>query len=489
MSLRKKTIKGVLWNSFEMFGGKIIQIVITIILARMLSPEDFGVIGLLVIFTELSKIILDSGFSQALIRKQDVDQADFTSVFYFNIFIGIVVYILLYFLSPLISDFYNYPELTNISRAVFLTIFINSFGIVQNAKIMKEVNFKILANRTILANLLAGILAVYLAFKGFGVWALILQMVVASFLRVLLLWTFSKWLPSISFSLNSIRRLFPFSRNLMVASIFDVIASNIQTLLIGKFYTKADLGFYTQGKQLTVIPSQTLTTIVRNVTYPTLSVIHDKTAQLKNAYRKVIRIAVFVVFPLMLGLMVIGDKLIPFLLGDVWKPAIPYFMLLCITGAIFPLYSVNQNIFLIRGNSKLHLKISLLLRTLTFGSILITIWHSVLMLVIGQVVATVIGTVIVMYYSGREIGYKLTEQFEDISGTILISAALFSLLYYFSCKFLTINDLWVLIIQFIGGLILFLIIALTLKLRVVDDLKEILFALKNKGVNTSNESI
>jgi O-antigen/teichoic acid export membrane protein len=482
MSLRKKTIKGVLWNSFEMFGGKIIQIVITIILARMLTPEDFGIIGLLVIFTELSKVILDSGFSQALIRKQDADQADFTSVFYFNIFIGTVVYILLYFLSPLISNFYNYPELTNISRAVFFTIFINSFGIVQNAKIIKEVNFKILANRTILANLLAGILAVYLAFKGFGVWALILQMVVASLLRVLLLWTFSKWLPSISFSLNPILRLFAFSRNLMVAGIFDVIASNIQTLLIGKFYTKADLGFYTQGKQLSVIPSQTLTTIVRNVTYPTLSVIHDKTVQLKNAYRKVIRIAVFVVFPLMSGLMVIGDKLIPFLLGDVWKPAIPYFMLLCITGAIFPLYSVNQNVFLIRGNSKLHLQISLLLRTLTFASILITIWYSVLILVIGQVVATVIGTLIVMYYSGREICYKLTEQFEDISGTIFISAVLFSLLYYLSYEFLIISDLWVMFIQFIGGLILFLLIALTLKLRVVDDLREILFSLKNKGV-------
>ncbi|REG77488.1 lipopolysaccharide biosynthesis protein [Algoriphagus antarcticus] len=480
MNLRKKTIKGVLWNAFEMFGGKIIQIVITVILARMLTPEDFGVIGLLVIFTELSKVILDSGFSQALIRKQDSDQTDFTSVFYFNIFIGIVVYSGLYLLAPLISDFYNYPELTNISRVVFLTIFINSFGIVQNAKIIKEVNFKILANRTIIANLLAGILAVYLAYNGFGVWALVIQMVLASFLRVIFLWVFAKWVPSLSFSFKPIRILFAFSGNLLLSGMFDVIASNIQTLLIGKFYTKADLGFYTQGKQLSVIPSQTLTTVVRNVTYPTLSVLQNKDEQLKQAYRKVIRIAFFIVFPLMLGLVVVADKLIPLVLGDAWKPAVKYFMLLCITGAIFPLYSINQNIFLIKGNSKLYLMVSIALRIITFISIAITIWYSVLVLVIGQVIATIVNTLIIMYYSGREIGYGLKEQFGDISSTMFISSVLSFIIYYIGIEIVIINSFWTIFAQFIIGLILFLFMSFILNLKVLKDLKDIFLSLKNR---------
>ena len=483
MSLRKKTITGVLWNAFEMFGGKIVQVVITIILARILTPEDFGVIGLLVIFTELSKVILDSGFSQALIRKQDANQTDFTSVFYFNIAIGVIVYWTLYFLSPLISDFYNYPELTNISRVVFLTILINSFGIVQNAKIVRDVNFKILAKRTILANVIAGLLAIYLAYVGFGVWALVLQMVVASFLRVTLLWAFSKWLPSLSFSFAPIKKLFAFGGNLLVSGMFDVIASNIQTLLIGKFYTKADLGFYTQGKQLSSIPSQTLTTIVRNVTYPTLSVIQDNKDQLKQSYKKVIKIAVFVVFPLMLALMVIGDHLIPFVLGEKWKPAVNYFMLLCITGAIFPLYSINQNIFLIRGNSKLYLKVSIVIRIITLIAILITIQYSVIALVIGQVIATSLNTLIIMYYSGREIDYSLNEQFKDVYKIIFISILMAGLVYLFGREVKIESYLWMLLAQGTLALLVFSALAFSFRLPVLEDLKGIVTTMRNKNNN------
>lgn len=481
MSLRLKTIEGVLWNAFEMFGGKIVQIIITIILARLLAPEDFGVIGLLVIFTELSKVILDSGFSQALIRKKDADQVDFTSVFYFNIVVGIIVYVLLYMLSPLISDFYNYPELTAISRVVFLSVFINSFGIVQNAKIIREVNFKVLAKRTIIANVIAGLLAVYLAYIGFGVWALVIQMVLASFLHVALLWSFSKWLPSFSFSVKPIKTLFAFSSNLLVSGLLDVIASNIQTLLIGKIYTKADLGFYTQAKQLSGIPSSTITSIVRNVTYPTLSAIQENKEQLKQAYRKVIKISIIAVTPLMLGLMSVGDSLIPLILGDKWMPSVDYFMLLCITGAIFPLYSINQNIFLVRGNSKLYLKISVVKRVITLLAIIITIKFSVFTLVVGQVLATILNTIITMIYSGREINYKFIEQVKDIGAIILISIIMAISVFVFGRKVNIESSLWMLIIQCALGLVVFFTTAFVFKLDVLNDLKEIIVTVKNKN--------
>jgi O-antigen/teichoic acid export membrane protein len=473
LNLRKKTIAGVLWNSFEAFGGKLVQIVMTIFLARILVPEDFGVVGLLIIFTELSKVVLDSGFSQALIRKHDVTESDFTSVFYFNIFVGTLCYVILYFLSPLISDFYDFSELTNISRVVFITIFINSFGVVQNAKIVKEVNFKVLANRTIIANILSGFVAIILAYGGYGVWALVWQMVLSSLLRVVLLWIYSNWLPSHSFEFDVIRKLFIFSRNLLVSGIFDVMASNIQTLLIGKFYTNADLGFYSQARQLSSIPSQTLTSVIKNVTYPALSLIQDDVEQLKQAYRKIIRISMFTVFPLMLGLMAVANNLIPFVLSEKWVPSVPYFELLCLVGAIFPLYSINQNIFLVRGNSRLLLNISVAKRVISLSIIAITIKHSVIALVFGHLFATSLNTIIGMYYSGREISYPLAEQAKDIAGIVVISFFMASVVYLIDFKIEIQSQFLMLVVQSFIGFVLFLVLSFVFKLSVIKDVKEV----------------
>ena len=473
MSLKLKTIKGAFWNAFELLGGKLVQVIITIFLARILSPEDFGVIGLLVIFTELSKVILDSGFSQALIRKQDARQEDYTSIFYFNVFIGIFLYIILYLVSPSISIFYNYPELTDISRAIFLTIFINSFGVVQNAKIVKDVNFKILANRTIIANLFSGLFAIYLAYEDFGVWALVIQMITASFLRVILLWSFSKWWPSFSFSIIPIKKLFAFSSNLLVSGVFDVIVSNIQTLLIGKFYTKADLGFYSQAKQLSSIPSQTLTSIITNVTYPTLSTIQNRLDQLKVAYRQIIRISLFTVLPLMLILLAIANNLIPLILGDKWIPAIDYFVLLCISGAFFPLNTISLSILLVRGNSKLYLRLSIIKRIITLLAIVITINYSVLALVIGQVVANIVNIFITMIFSGKEINYIFKEQFNDIYSIILLSGVISFVTYFYGFQMILNSDLFIVILNFCSAYLTFILLSFIFKLRAIEDLNSV----------------
>jgi len=479
MGLKKKTIFGVLWNTFELLSGKVIQIIITIILARILIPEDFGIIALLVIFTELSKVILDSGFSQALIRKQDATQEDFTSIFYFNIFIGLLIYLFLYFISPQISNFYNYPELTNIARVIFLTIIINSFGIVQNALVVKSINFKILAKRTIIANFIGGVVAVSLAYLGFAVWALVFQILIATLLRVILLWLYSNWRPSKSFTIKPIKELFSFSSNLLLSGIFDVIASNIQTLLIGKFYSQASLGFYSQAKLLANLPSQTLTSVIRNVTYPTLSEINNKnTLQLKNSYRRIIKIAIFIIFPIMLGFIAIGDRLIPLVLGDKWIPSIEYFMLFCLIGAIYPLYSISQNIFLVQGNSKLFLKVSIAKRVITLIGILITIQFGVLTLVIGQVVTTVINTILTMYFSGKEIDYSLKEQIKDIIGIILISLFMLLTIYIFGVKVHFESSSLVILSQICIGIVVYFTLSFIFKLSVIFELKNILLSIK-----------
>jgi len=481
MSLRNKTISGALWNAIELFSGKFIQIFITIILARILVPSDFGTIALLVIFTELSRVLLDSGFSQALIRKENATEKDYNAVFYFNIVMGIILYVILYGLSPFISDFYNYPELTNIARIVFLTIIINSFGIVQNAIVIRDINFKILAKRTIVANLLSGLIAIYLANNGFGVWSLVVQIVLAALLRVMLLWFSSAWKPSFTFSFNPIKELLPFSINLLFSGIIDVLASNIQMLLIGKYYTASDLGFYSQAKILSAMPSQILTSIVKNVTYPVLSVIKDDTSQLKQAYRKIITIAMFVIVPVMFTLVAIGNNLIPFVLGEKWIPSVEYFILLSFVGAIYPLYSINQNIFLAKGNSKLLLKVSIVQKLIAISGIFITIQISVLALVIGYVITTIINTLIIMYYAGREINYMFKEQIEDVSGIILISFLMLVSIYFFGVELSFDNTLLTMLVQVLMALIIYLSLSLLFKLPVLDEFKDIFARIRDRG--------
>lgn len=481
MSLKTKTVKGVIWNAIELFGGQFVQFVVTIILARILVPEDFGVIGLLVIFMGVSTAILDSGFSQALIRKQDTNNEDYTSIFYFNIVIGIVIYIILFVTSPLISSFYRFPELTNIARVSFLAIIINSFGVVQNAKIIREVKFKILAKRTVIANALAGILAIGLASKGYGVWALVMQSLFASFLRVALLWNFSKWHPSLNFSFEPIKKMLPFSINLMFSGVLDVIVTNIQTLLIGKFYTRADLGYYTQAKRLESIPSNTLTAIVRNVTYPILSTIQDNVEQLKQAYRKIIGVTLYFVFPLMVGLMAAGDNLISVLFGPKWAPAVDYFIPLCLMGAIFPLYSINLNIFLVRGRGDIFFKVNVAKRIVTLAAVILAVPVSVYAIVWGQVIAALINTLITMVFSGKEIKYKFTEQLKDIA-LIVICSVIMAVCVFLTGYLLSIkNPLFVLILQMSVALMVYLILSKLFVINSYFEIKDIVFGLLRKS--------
>jgi O-antigen/teichoic acid export membrane protein len=472
-SLRVQTIRGVIWHAFETFGGQLIQLIITIILARILVPEDFGILGLLIIFTELSKVILDSGFSQTLIRKKDANQNDFTSVFYFNVCIGLTIYLALYLCAPLISNFYNFPKLTSISRVVFLSIVINSFSIVQNAKIIKEVQFNILAKRTIISNLIAGIIGITLALQGFGVWSLVAQVVFASLFRGLLLWIYSKWRPSLHFSLRPILEMLPFSINLLISGIFDVLVTNIQTLLIGKFYSKKDLGYYTQARRIEGIPSSSLTSIVRTVTFPVLTNIQDDVDNVKLAYRKIIQISFFFVFPLMLGLISMADNLIISLLGDQWKPSIGYFRILCITGAIFPLYSINLNIFLVRGKSKLYLKVNILKRIFTLISIILTVTVSVYAIVWGQVIASIVNTIITMIYSGREINYKFFAQLKDLYKVFIVSIIMALVIYILGSELHILNRFLLLSLQFLVAITMYYFLALIFKIEILHDLKVI----------------
>ena len=471
MNIKKKTLLGLFWNGMELVGGRVIQFLVIIILSHYLSPKEFGTIALLIVFIELSRILLDSGFTQALIREKNTTNEDLASVFYFNIFVSFIIYIIFYLLAPTISDFYHFPELTLFSRIAFFAIIINAFGIVQNAILTKNMNFQVLAKRTLITNIIAGCFAILLAYLNFEIWSLIGQILLSSFLRVVMLWKFSSWRPSSFIKLASLKKLFSFSIYLLISNFIDIIVSNIQVLLIGRFYVTTEVGLYSQAKNLSTLPYQTLTSIVKNVTYPGLSTMQNSKRELTFMYKKVIRLSMFVTVPFVVILISIADKLIPFLLGEQWIELIQYFMILSLIGVMYPLYSLSQNIFLAKGNGKLFLKLSVLKRIITLGGVILTIQWSVFALVIAQVITMAFNTLLTMYYLSKEIDYSLVEQLKDIIGVYLNSAIMFIGMFLLKEYFILENDIFYILFWIVLESLLYLFLSILFQKKLVEEIK------------------
>lgn len=413
MNLRQETVRGTMWSGLENIGKNIIYLLITIVLARLLNPADFGLIELIVVFTSISQVILDSGFSQALIREQKTTEVDFCSVFYFNIFVGICIYIILYLTAPFIADFYRIPELSTISRVLFLVVIFSAFSIIQTTIAAKRFDFRILSISSLFSYIIAGVISIVVAYKGGGVWSLVLFYLGQTVLRTVFLWICDIWRPQLLFSFSSIKKLFLFSSNLLANGLLDVIFTNLQSLVVGRYYSKADLGYYSQAKRLQSIPSQTIVAIVQKVSYSTLSTVQDEDVKVKLGYEKIIGITTYVLFPIMFFMLASAETLFNVILSSQWLPAVEYFRPLCLIGIMLPFQSVNTNIFLIKGKSALYLQLSIFRKALVLISLLLAIKVSILALVWGLVVAYVVTSFIFMYFAGKLINYSLTSQLYD----------------------------------------------------------------------------
>ena len=317
-SLKQQTIKGVIWSSIERFSVQGIQFLIMIIMARLLSPNDYGLIGMLTVFISIAQSLIDSGFSQALIRKQNRTETDNSTVFYFNIGVGICIYLLFYLIAPLISQFYNTPELTAIMRVISLGIIFNSLAVVQRALLTIQINFKTQAKASLIAAIASGIIGITMAYKGFGVWSIVMLQLVNLSLNTILLWSFTGWHPTSKFSKDSFCELFAFGSKLLASGILDTLYRNIYLIAIGKLFTASRLGYYTRAQQFSDFPSSNLTGVLQRVTYPILCKIQDDTERLAQAYRKFLRISAFLIFPLMVGLSAVSEPFILLLLKEQW---------------------------------------------------------------------------------------------------------------------------------------------------------------------------
>lgn len=404
-----------------MLGNGLVSFLVTIILARILSPYDFALVELLLIFLAISNVIVDSGFSQAIIRDDNPSATDLSSVFYFNIVLSLILYLVLFFVAPYISDYFNVPELTLLARVVFLVIFFNSFSIIQNAILNRNLNFSAVNKSSVIGSFLAGGVSIIMAFTGFGIWALVANMVLLPFFRSILLWYHSSWRPQKTFSIKSVKRYFTFGGFLMVQGIVDAISTNLVSILIGKVYTKNDLGYFSQGRKLDRYIITPFNSIVEKVTYPILSKIKNEADRLKEGYRKIVGVVMFVFIPVMFLTIGASDNMIITLFGQKWAEAGIYLKIAAIGGLLFPLQKICTNIIMIKAKTDVLLRFAFIKHGLRILLLLAFIKSGVLALAIVFSLSTIIGSILYISLGMKYLKYSLTELFKDLYKTIIAS--------------------------------------------------------------------
>lgn len=478
-SLKKKTVKGISWSFADNIASSGVSFLVGLILARLLTPEEFGIIGMITIFIAISNSIIDSGFSNALIRKKDAKPIDYNTVFYFNLIAGFFFYFILYILSPEISNFYNEPRLTPITRVMGCILIINSLGIIQKTLLIKNVDFKTQTKVSIIASVISGIVGIGMAMAGLGIWSLVVQQITRQLLNTTFLWTYSNWKPVLEFSKVSFNELFEFGYKLLISGLIDTIYKNIYFIIIGRFYNASQLGQYTQAEQFNTIFSSNLTSVVQRVSYPILSSIQDESERLKNAYRKVIKVTMLITFTCMLGLAALSKPLILILIGEKWIIATEYLQIICFSGMLYPLHAINLNILQVKGRSDLFLKLEIIKKTIGVIPIILGIIFGIKYMLWGSVLISIISYLLNSYYSAKLINYPRKEQIIDILPTFIISFVIAFLMW--GITFFDLISPVTLIIQCITGITLAILIYEKIKLKEYLEIKELVFSFIRKN--------
>lgn len=374
--LKGKAAKSVMWSAVERFSVQGIQFILTIIIARLVSPSDYGLIAMLGIFLAIAQTFIDSGFSNALIQKQDRTETDFSTVFYFNIIVGVVVYVLLYFCSPFLASFYNEPKLDLVTKVVGLNLIINSFSVVQRAKLTIALNFKLQAVASLIAVVVSGAVGVYMAYVDYGVWAIAFQALLNNLLNTLLLWIIAQWMPKICFSWESFKGLFGFGSKLLIADLLNTIYLNLYSLVIGKRFSATSLGYYNRTSTIAQFPSINISSIVNRALFPILCEVQNDDEKLLDAYKKAICITAYCIFPLMTTISCIAKPFILVVLGEKWLPSSELLQILCLAYFLTPIMILMLQVLNVKGRSDYSLKaefykkgssIILLFITMPFG--------------------------------------------------------------------------------------------------------------------------
>ena len=474
-SLRKKTVKGVMWSSIDRFTTQGISFVFSMLIARMLLPSDYGVIGMLSIFMAVSQSFINSGFSTALVRKKDRTEEDFCTVFYFNIVVACICYALLFLVSPYIARFYDLPLLEGVTKVWGLNLIISSLAGIQDAQLTIAINFKSRAKISVITSLFTGLVGLWLAYRGYGVWALVFQTLSSNILRTVLLWIIVHWMPKFIFSWQSFKELFSFGSKLLASGLLDTIYNNLYTLVIGKCFSASSLGIYSRADNLAQYPSSNITGVLQSVTFPVLSTIQDDEARLSNAYRRFLRISAFVIFPLMVGLSAVADPFIRLVLTDKWEGAIYLLQILCFALMWYPIHAINLNILQVKGRSDYFLKLEVIKKILGVAILCVSIPLGLVAMCYGRVFSSVVCLGINTYYTKKIIGYGFLDQMKDLLHILVHSLVMYGIVLAIVHVMPT---LWSqLFVGTLAGIAYYIVGAYLMKF---DEMKELLLLIKRK---------
>lgn len=475
MDYKEKTVSGMIWTGIGKFGTMGLSFVANLVLARLLVPEDFGCIAMLQVFIAISTIFVTAGFGTALVQKKDPKHIDYTSVFYWNLAASLVFFWILYFCAPSIARFYKIPELVAVLRVQSISLIIQAFSTVQSSQLQKQLRFKELSTRNIVATAVGTAVAIVMALLGCKVWSLVASQLVTSFVGVLLLWKMSDWRPTLEFSFQSLKELFAFGGLMALSSLVETVYTNLQSLIIGRLYSSGDLGYYNQAKKLEAVPTDSLSQIVNQVSFPVFAALQDDKERLLNGVRKNIKAITYLNFPLMALMIVIAHPLITFLYGARWETSVPFFQILCISSMVYTLNTLNTNVIKSLGKSKIYFFVQLTKRLIGIGLIILGVQFGIMGLLWGVTSVGYICIIINAIVNKRLINYGIWAQIKDVGFCYLLAVAV-AVATYFLGQLFPLHEYIVMVIQVAIYCLLYWLLSVIFKMEGYQTYRDIILA-------------
>ena len=485
-SLKSKTIRGTVWSAADAFLGQGVTFVVGVVLARILSPAEYGLIGIVLIFTIILSGIVDSGFSNALIRKKDTTDADYNTMFVTNMVISIALFVLLWLCSPLIAQFFDRPELTSLTRVTGLVLIFQALSITQVTILTKRIDFKTKTKASVVAAVASGIIGIGMAYSGYGVWALVGQQLSNKLIYSICLWILNRWWPTGPFNKNSFHYMWGFGWKMMLSGLLNNIWNQLYQVVVGKCYSPSTLGQYTRSKEYANILSANFTSIVQRVSFPVLSGIQDDKKRMLAGYRRIIKNTMFVSAITMFSLGAISEPLIYCLIGPQWQEAATYLPLICISMSLYPLHAINLNMLQVQGRSDIFIYLEIIKKCLALFPLALGVFVSIYWMLVGNIIFGIVSFFLNSYYTGKRLNYTSLQQLRDIAHSYLLAIVIAISIYFL--KYIPLTSYIILTLQVAVGVTIFILICEVFKLEEYMELKEIVSqAIKNLKKQITDE--
>jgi teichuronic acid exporter len=474
MSLRKEALSGMIWTYFQQFGSQLISFGVSIVLARLIMPEEFGLIGMIAIFMGLGTALFQGGLASSLIRTKELTEDDYSTVFFFNLAGSIVIYGVLFIAAPWISEFYNQPTLVNITRVYGLTYILSAFGTVQNTILTKELKFKKQAIISLPALVISSSVGLTLAYCNYGVWSLVVSALVNTLVISCLLWISSDWYPRRMFSKEKFQQHFHYGYKLTLSAMLDIIFTNIYQIIIGRYYSPAQVGYYTRANSLMMLPVGNVSGALNRVIFPLFSKVQDDIPRFRTAYKQIMQMVLFIITPVIVLMALLAKPLIIVLFTDKWIAVVPIFQIICFTGILLPIHKYNLLVLQVKGRSDLFLKLEIVKKVALSVILIISFFYGFYALLWGQLLFSIVALLINTHYAGTMLEYSTVQQLKDIAPVFAFAIVMGLVTYFVADALRDFNNITQLLVAGLSGGLTYLVAAHLFNFESIKDIKNLI---------------